>query len=223
MKMKIVQCWDDGVNSDVLLIEILRRYGAKASFNLNAGIHQAERTKSWEYKGQEVCKLGWNEMRAVYEGFTIANHGLTHPHMAVLETAQLKKEIVESRDRLQQFFQQAIHGLAYPFGNYNDKVKEEVAAAGHCYARTCCYTDTPYPPADPMAFHSNCHFLSPEFWSKYEKARAGGVFYFWGHSYEMVNEQMWQDFESCIREMNEDPESEWVDLEDLFQKEKKIV
>jgi peptidoglycan-N-acetylglucosamine deacetylase len=41
--MKIVQCWDDGVVDDVRLIDILRKYGAKASFNLNFGTHQTTR------------------------------------------------------------------------------------------------------------------------------------------------------------------------------------
>ena len=32
MKMKVVQCWDDGVVTDIRLIEILRKYNAKATF-----------------------------------------------------------------------------------------------------------------------------------------------------------------------------------------------
>jgi len=44
--MKIVQCWDDGVLDDVRLIEILRRHGAKASFNLNLGTQPAQRKAS---------------------------------------------------------------------------------------------------------------------------------------------------------------------------------
>jgi len=41
--MKIVQCWDDGVNDDIRLTELLRRHCAKATFNLNPGTHKAER------------------------------------------------------------------------------------------------------------------------------------------------------------------------------------
>ena len=35
--MKVVQCWDDGVINDVRLTNLLRKYGAKATFNLNPG------------------------------------------------------------------------------------------------------------------------------------------------------------------------------------------
>ena len=37
--MKLMQCWDDGVSTDVRLVSLLRRHGARATFNLNAGLH----------------------------------------------------------------------------------------------------------------------------------------------------------------------------------------
>ena len=37
--MKVVQCWDDGVVNDVRLTNLLRKYNAKATFNLNPGNH----------------------------------------------------------------------------------------------------------------------------------------------------------------------------------------
>ena len=77
--VKLVQCWDDGVSTDARLVDVLRRHGAKASFNLNAGLHAPRRTLGWVHRGTDVWRLGWDEMRAVYEGFTIANHNLTHP------------------------------------------------------------------------------------------------------------------------------------------------
>ena len=43
MKIKIAQCWDDGVATDIRLIEILRKYQAKATFNLCPGLFQEER------------------------------------------------------------------------------------------------------------------------------------------------------------------------------------
>ena len=46
--MKVVQCWDDGVVNDARLVELLRHYGAKATFNLNIGLMNIERlTSGW--------------------------------------------------------------------------------------------------------------------------------------------------------------------------------
>jgi len=216
--MKVVQCWDDGVTTDARLIEILRRHDAKATFNLNAELHEENRKLGGIYKGTQVSKLGWSEMRELYEGFTIANHSLTHPHLDQMPIADAYRDIKEGRDRLQQFFGQEILGFAYPYGTYNDAVETAVRDAGHIYARTTVNVDQPFPPASSTAFHPNCHFRASDLLEKYEKARLGGVFYFWGHSYEMINDDMWKDFEQIIEQISNDPMAQWCNVEDLFKK-----
>lgn len=214
--MKVVQCWDDGVTADVRVVEILRKHKAKGTFNLNAGLHEAKRKQRWIYRETEVWSLGWDEMRGVYSGFTIANHTLTHPWLQQIPLEDARRNIVEGRERLQQFFGQPVLGFAYPYGTYNDAVMEAVREAGHVYARTVGNVECPFPPENPMAFHPCCHFLAPDFWERYEAARKGGVFYFWGHSYEMITEEMWAAFDAKIGRISADPAARWADVADLF-------
>jgi len=215
--LTVVQCWDDGVTADLRLTEILRRHGASATFNLSAGLHERGRLRSFTYHGTEVTRLGWNEMREVYDGFTIASHSLTHPHLEQMPPEAARCEIAEGRERLQQFFGQPVRGFAYPFGTYSDAVMNAVREAGHLYARTAGSADDPFPPQDPMAFHPTCHHLAPDFWGRYERAREGGVFYFWGHSYEMTTEAMWTAFEATIAAISADPTAHWGDVAELFE------
>lgn len=84
------------------------------------------------------------------------------------------------------------------------------------YARTGTRAEHGFPPADPMAFHPSCHFLADDFWSCYGQAKRDGVFYFWGHSYEMIHETMWADFEAKIARISADPDVVWADVVDLF-------
>ncbi|MFH0939284.1 MAG: polysaccharide deacetylase family protein [Planctomycetota bacterium] len=215
--MTVAQCWDDGVTTDVRLIEILRKHNnAKATFNLNAGLHEAKRKASWIYKGTEVELLGWDEMKDVYHGFKIANHSLTHPSLAKLPIDAARSDIAEGRDRLQQFFEQPVIGFAYPNGSYSESVMHAVREAGHVYARTTLNVAYPFPPENAMTFHPCCHFLAPDFWSRYENAKKGGVFYFWGHSYEMITKVMWAEFEDMIERISADTSSRWADVADLF-------
>lgn len=214
--MRVVQCWDDGVSNDIRLIEILRKHGAVGTFNLNAGTHARHRSAGWEYRDTDVYKLGWDEMQSVYEGCTIANHSLTHPHLEAIPVEDARRDIVEGRKRLQEFFDQPVDGFAYPFGTYNEPVMELLREAGHTYARTTQYAAACFPPQDPMALHSTCKFDDPEFFSHYENARACGVFYFWGHSYEICTEPMWEEFEQKIERTSADPEAEWVTVAELF-------
>ncbi|HOI75644.1 MAG TPA: polysaccharide deacetylase family protein [Syntrophales bacterium] len=214
--MTVVQCWDDGVTTDVRLVDILRRHGAKATFNLSDGLYAQHRSLSFVYQGVEVRRLGRDERRAVYDGFTIANHSLTHPRLDQMPVDAARREITEGRERLQQFFGQPVPGFAYPFGSYNDAVVTLVREAGHVYGRTDREAGGTFPPENPMLFHPNCHFLALDLWSRYENARESGVFYFWGHSYEMTTEAMWNAFEEMIRRIGADPDARWSDPADLF-------
>ncbi|MBC2603218.1 polysaccharide deacetylase family protein [Puniceicoccus vermicola] len=218
-KMKVVQCWDDGVNDDIRLIEILRRHGAKASFNLNPATHQESRcggmSERWK---KRIERLSRGELNSVYEGFTIANHSMSHPRATGIPLEQWREEVVDARKMLQDWFQQPIRGFVYPYGNYDEATSEVVREAGHVYARTTQNATPCMPPADPMQFHPNCKFDHSSFWEIYERAKSsgGGVFYFWGHSFEMCREEEWADFDAKIARISADPEAEWAELPELF-------
>lgn len=215
-KMMVVQCWDDGVTTDARLTELLRHLRIPATFNLCAGLHEKHPRFDWMYAETEVWRLGWDEMRTVYAGFSIANHSLTHPNLCDLSEDAARREIGDSRERLQQFFGQAVTGFAYPFGAFNSTVMALVRETGHHYARTTGEAGTLFSQVNPMAFHPNCHFLAQDFWSRYEQAKKGGLFYFWGHSYELVSEAMWRLFEETLQRIDDDPHAVWGELPALF-------
>lgn len=215
--MKLVQCWDDGVTSDVRLVTLLRRHGARATFNLNAGLHAAERRFGWQRGGTEVWRLGRDELRAVYQGFSIANHSLTHPHLDSLPLDQARQDIGEGRAQLQDLFDQPVTGFVYPFGRFNEAVAQAVRDAGHAYARTTRNASAGVDTFDAMAAAPSCHFLAPDFWQRFENARPTGAFWFWGHSYELVNDAMWQAFEASLTRLCAEPGAQWCDPTDLFE------
>ncbi len=214
--MQIVQCWDDGVTTDIPLLDILTRYNAKATFNLNAGLHCRQRRKHWSYCGQDVIRLGWDEMKNVYQHQKIGNHGLHHADLTQLEPEVALHEIADGQERLEQFFAERVVGYAYAFGAYSPEIMEAVARTGHKYGRTTATEAFSFPPGMPMAFHPTCHFLADHFWRSYDACRSVGVFYFWGHSYEILNQQMWDDFRQKIRRIAEDPETTWAYVEDVL-------
>ncbi|BBO87862.1 hypothetical protein DSCOOX_10420 [Desulfosarcina ovata subsp. ovata] len=206
------------MTTDARLADLLRRMGIPATFNLCAGLHENQRRFGWMHAGQEVWRLGWNEMRSVYDGFTIANHSLTHANLCEMPTEAARQEIAVGRERLQQFFGQRVAGFAYPFGAVNPAVMALVRKAGHLYARTVDSTADAFSPADPMAFHPSCHFLAPDFWQRYDEAKRCGVFYFWGHSFELADEAMWQALDAVLARISADPDSRWGNLPDLFDR-----
>ncbi len=219
--MKIMQCWDDGVLNDAKLVDLCRKYKAKATFNINPGINKkSERVQGrWIFKDKfRVDRLSLDEMKDVYKGFKIAGHTMTHPHPTQISAEQLKPELVDCKSFIKDFFGQGVCGFAYPFGEYNDEVKKAVKDAGYLYARTTKNIDGKLPMDDPMALHSHCHFMNEAFWRKFEEVRKlDGVFYFWGHSYEMMDDPaLWDEFEAKLAKISTDSQVEWVDIVDLF-------
>lgn len=203
--MKLAQCWDDGVTADVRLVSLLRRHGARATFNLNAGVHARERRFGWRHHDSEVWRLGQDELREVYEGFVVANHTLTHPRLDQLPIEAAWHEIREGRARLQALFDQPVLGFAYPFGAFDDAVAQAVRDAGHSYARTTRVAEAGVRTIDAMAAEPSCHFPAPDFWQRLDRARPTGVFWFWGHSYELVDEAMWAAFEASLARLCAEP------------------
>jgi hypothetical protein len=217
--LKVVQCWDDGVNDDIRLIEILRKHGAKASFNLNPSTHGAERQGDYSERwGKSIQRLARPELNEVYQGFTIANHSMTHPRPTEIPLDDWRHEVVDARKILQDWFQQPILGFVYPYGGYDAATADVVREAGHVYARTTKNVTPCLPVADPMMFHADCQIHNESFWDLYAKAKASdaGVFYFWGHSYEICTDEQWAAFDAKIARITADPEAQWAELPDLF-------
>ena len=215
--MKIIQTWDDGLVSDIRLIEILCRYQVKASFCLNPGLYQENRSFGWMHENREVWRLSIHELVNVYNGFEICSHSMTHPYLTDLSDDQLQWELQTSRHILEDIFQKPVLGFCYPFNVYNDSVRDAVRSAGYKWARGNQHLENIYPPVDPFGFHPSCHFLDKDFWDKYDRQKRGNsVFFFWGHSYELVNDAMWENFESTINRISSDSETEWAFVADLF-------
>lgn len=215
--IRIVQTWDDGVVSDIRLIDVLRRYDAKANFCLNPGLYAKERSFGWYHEGGEVWRLSVNELREVYEGFEICSHSMSHPRLTGLSMEDLYWEVGQSRKVLENIFLEPVLGFCYPFNDYNEAVAAAVADAGYIWARGAEERDESFPPAEVFAFHPNCRFSDDKFMQKYKHAKeSGGVFFFWGHSYELVDEEMWERFENIIERLSFDPDAEWAFASDLF-------
>lgn len=217
--IKIVQCWDDGVVDDIQLCGLLRKYGARATFNLNPGLHGPTRSQPRRYQDvKDVSRLSRDELPLVYEGFTIANHTVSHPWPLKISAEDWRQEVFDGRKQLQDLFQQPISGFAYPFGQHDEATAAIVAEAGHTYARICDNQTPCHPAPDRFRQPTDSHFRSPEFWGRYARAKAAGagVFYFWGHSYEMVTGEDWQAFDDLLARLHGDPDAVWADLPDIF-------
>ena len=69
-------------------------------------------------------------------GQEIGSHTLTHPHLPALSREQARGEIFDSKKRLEDRFGVPIRHFCYPYGDYNEAVRDLVAEAGYETAPT---------------------------------------------------------------------------------------
>lgn len=214
------QCWDDGNVSDLRIMELCRKYGAKATFNITPGRYQKQvRTFARTWEGFDIWRFSLNEIASVYEDFPLASHTMTHPHPTQIPPEVFRREALDARKYIEDLRQCEARGFAWPFGEYNQTCVEILREEGFVYGRTCANTDRVVPCEEPLAAATSTHWLNPDFELRLKTAKESGVFYFWGHSYEMKDDpRLWARYEEILRVLSSDPEAVWVDVMELFRK-----
>jgi peptidoglycan/xylan/chitin deacetylase (PgdA/CDA1 family) len=209
-KMKaLTLSYDDGVEQDRRLVEILNRHGIKAAFNLNSGVQSG--ASSWVNKDGEgrdvpVRRMNVRGLAELYAGHEIAVHGLTHPRLEMLDGESLRNELEQDKLNLERIFGTPVYGMAYPFGTYNDRVLKAVAACGLKYGRGVKSSYSFDLPEDLLTYQPSCHHADPrlmELAEQFIKLRPAcpQVFYVWGHSYEFDTGRNWDLIEDFCRLM----------------------
>jgi len=207
----VIQSWDDGVVDDIRLTDIVRKHNARAAFNLNPGLHESSRGHGWKYGDKEVLRLSRDELVQTYEGFEIANHTMTHPDLCRIESNRLVAEIVDARKVLQDWFGQPVDGFCYPYGRSTVEAQNVVESSGHRFARDAVELKNVASSDSFRLVQPHCHFTDPAFWVLFNQAlENGSYFFFWGHSYEMTSEKMWNDFESAMERISRKPLVRWM-------------
>lgn len=193
--------YDDGVEQDIRLIEIMQKYGLKGTFNLNSGCYAPEGTVYPE--GTIHRRMTKQQVTKLYKdsGMEVAVHGLTHPFLEQLPENLCLQEIIKDRENLEEQFQRIVRGMAYPYGTYSDEVIQCLKCAGIAYSRTVVSSGNFQIPADWLRLEATCHHDDPKLMELARKFveentnREPWLFYLWGHSYEFEAHDNWEVME----------------------------
>ena len=191
VKLKVMQDWDDSLTTDLPMIELLKKYKAKATFNIIPN----------KVRRSFVVKKLKPDKGTAFSFMPAETPEAIEPRRRVLmETMVLIREN-SGQDKI---------GFVYPGGNYNKTVMQAVQDAGYLYARTTKSVDAPLPLDIPMALPTICKWDSTQFWKRYEAAKKkGGVFYFWGHSCELGDDpDLWKKLETIYAHISADPDAD---------------
>jgi peptidoglycan/xylan/chitin deacetylase (PgdA/CDA1 family) len=129
--------FDDGFSDCMqFAVPVLRECGFTATFYIVSG--RVGATSEWLHTshGLHLSLMNWDDLRRLHaQGFTIAAHTRTHPHLTSLDDAACREEIAGSRTALQNGIDGSVDHFAYPYGDHNDAVRSHTIVAG--FASAC--------------------------------------------------------------------------------------
>lgn len=197
--------FDDGMTTDIKVVEILNKLGVKGTFHLNAGRF-----------GMRKGLLSAEEAASLYVGHEVSCHSFTHPSLNLVPEGNLVYEILEDRRQLEGMFGTLVRGISYPNGAHNEHVADVLRTCGIQYARTCKATGKFGVPDDFMFWHPTTSFYDPEAEKKLKHIIGSkvnsylGIYYWWTHSCDIGSKDAWADFESLVSRAVEADSEIWV-------------
>jgi peptidoglycan/xylan/chitin deacetylase (PgdA/CDA1 family)/SAM-dependent methyltransferase/CTP:molybdopterin cytidylyltransferase MocA len=148
---RIMLTFDDATRDfmDVAL-PLLHRYGFPATLFVPTG--HVGTAAVWDAAhGDPAPLLDWNELRMLKHcDVTLASHSVTHRPLTVLEPEAVVRELAESRFRLEQELGEPVTGIAYPYGAFDQPLREAAQAVGYEFGFTC-FDGMIAAHADPLA------------------------------------------------------------------------
>lgn len=134
----IVLTFDDGIGNVLTYgLPILQRHGYRAiQFLVSERLGQ---TNTWEQAEGEAPARLMDDVQVrewLSAGQWIGSHTRTHPWLTRLPLAAAREQIASSRKDLEDRFGVAVEHFCYPYGDWNERVRDAVAEAGYTTACT---------------------------------------------------------------------------------------
>ena len=80
----------------------------------------------------ELATLDWDALADLSKhGIDIGSHTKTHPHLCALSDAELRSELLESREEMEDALGRSCRFLAYPYGEHDERVRSAARASGY--------------------------------------------------------------------------------------------
>jgi peptidoglycan/xylan/chitin deacetylase (PgdA/CDA1 family) len=86
---------------------------------------------------RELLPMSWDQLRELADGgWEIGSHTRTHPHLTEVDDETLRAELVESKATAEDRMGRPCPTIAYPYGDYDERVVAAAGAAGYAAAGT---------------------------------------------------------------------------------------
>jgi peptidoglycan/xylan/chitin deacetylase (PgdA/CDA1 family) len=198
--------WDDGLVSDLRLLDVLRKLGVTAAFAIAPGRHGTHRVAN-DARGAYGQLVARAEL-AEFADFEVCNHTNTHRDLSQLSSSDTYAEIVLGREKLEQIYQRSVPGFCYPYGVGTPLAQQVLRDTAAQYART---TQCEPHWDDPLLLHPTAGWRDLTALS----CAASRTIVFWGHTYELQTPADWDQVTELYTLLAQSPDFEVLSFQQL--------
>lgn len=123
---------DDGHPTDLRTVDLLHKYGLKATFYV-PGINH-ERTL-----------LSASQIREIDREFEVGSHSLHHVRLNTMPAGKASQDILDGKKCSEDMLGHDVISFCYPGGKFNSRLARQVEEAGFLAGRTCRYFVNDFP------------------------------------------------------------------------------
>ena len=191
--------FDDGTVWDRRFVELLNKYGMKATFNLNSGLEDFV----WHYEDRlPVRRQVLADTVDLYRGHEVASHSLHHHWLNTLTPPQLSREVGEDCETIRSIFGLQEIGFGVPFTACGER-EVNIIRKFVRYIRLSAFTDSFAPPEDPYHIPIHALYNQPDVRQRIaafaESDLPVSLFVMAGHSYELEALDHWDYMEELLQ------------------------
>lgn len=122
----VILTFDDSYEDNLLYaLPLLQQYGMRATvFPITGWIGKYN---DWEdYPGKPRCRtMSWEQLKLWCQaGMEVGCHTVNHPHLTALSASEIETELTISKTMLEERLGRTIDFLCYPYGSFDNRVKE---------------------------------------------------------------------------------------------------
>jgi N-acetylglucosaminyldiphosphoundecaprenol N-acetyl-beta-D-mannosaminyltransferase len=210
---------DDGHPTDLRTVDLLQKYGLKATFYIPGA-------------NEERIVMTPREIREIDQHFEVGSHTLNHLRLTPLSAQDSWQEILDGKKFSEDTVGHEVVSFCYPGGKFNRRVAAQVAKAGFLAGRTCMYFLNDFP-EDPLCWgisaYANTYpayvqvrhclleynfagaynylttFKARTAWSSQFRcaldhvSREGGIAHLYFHSWEIDQNGEWDELEAVFK------------------------
>lgn len=201
--------WDDGLVSDLKIIEIIKKLGVKSTFAISPSKHKKIRVTN-DNRGNYGTLVSIEELKE-FKDFEICNHGDNHLDLSKINQKQTEEEIVNGKKKLEEIFSKQIDGFCYAYGVFTFFAKKALSSIGTKYART---TKQGFSSKDRLLLHPTLK------WNQFnsDKLIMNSNLILWGHTYEIETKKDWNDIKTMYEYMAQNPEIKIIDFTEMVER-----